>query len=75
MEQKLRKEYLKALSRSPKSSHLKLLKKAKAGLLQQKIHLELTKGVAQKLKKHSVKNELTPDAMANKIVSEWLKRR
>ena len=33
LDQKLRKEYLKVLSYSPKLSHLKILKKAKSGLL------------------------------------------
>jgi len=75
LDQKLRKEYLRILSGSPKSSHLKLLKKAKSNMLQQKIRLELTKGVAQKLKKHANKNDMNPDEMANKILSNWLKKR
>jgi ParB family transcriptional regulator, chromosome partitioning protein len=75
LDQKLRKEYLRALSKSPKSSHLKLLKIAKSHMLQQKIKLELTKGIARKLKTHSVKNQINPDEMANKILSDWLKKR
>ncbi len=74
LDQKLRKEYLRALSRSPKSSHLKLLKKAKSNMLQQKIRLELTKTIAQKLRKHASKNDMNPDEMANKIISNWLKK-
>ncbi len=72
---KLRKEYLRVLARSPKSSHKKLLKIAKSRMLQQKIKLELTKGAARKLKKHASKNNVNPDQMANKILSDWLKKR
>jgi len=75
LDQKLRKEYLKALSCSTKSSYLKILKKAKSGLLQQKITVLLNKGNAQKLKKHANKNNINPDEMANKILSSWLKTR
>ena len=75
LDQKLRKEYLRALSRSPKSSHPKLLKKAKSNMLQQKIRLELTKTIAHKLRKHANKNDMNPDEMANKILSNWLKTR
>lgn len=72
---KLRKEYLKVLSRNPKSSHVKLLKIAKSRMLQQKIKLDLAKGVARKLKTHAAKNNVTPDEMAHKILSGWLKKR
>ena len=75
LDMKLRKEYLRALSRNPKTTHIKLLKTAKSHMLQQKIKLELTKGIARKLKKYSNKNEITPDEMANKILSDWLKKR
>ncbi len=43
-------------------------------MLQQKIKLELTKGAARKLKKHASKNNVNPDQMANKILSDWLKK-
>ena len=75
LDQKLRKEYLKALSKSPRSSHNKLLKISKSHMLQQKIRLELTKGIARKLKKHANQNDVNPDQMANKILSDWLKKR
>jgi len=75
LDQKLRKEYLKALSYSPKASHNKLLKISKSHMLQQKIKLELTKGIAQKLKKHANQNNINPDEMANKILVSWLKTR
>jgi len=75
LDQKLRKEYLKALSKSPKSSHNKLLKISKSHMLQQRIRFELTKGVARKLKKHANRNNVNPDQMAKKILSVWLKKR
>jgi len=75
LDQKLRKEYLKTLSKSPRSSHNKLLKISKSHMLQQRIKFELTKGVAQKLKKHANRNDINPDQMANKILSDWLKKR
>ena len=75
LDQKLKKEYLKVLARSSKSSHLKLLKKAKSGLLQQKVTIQLTKGNARKLKSLAAKNEIEVTDMADKILSGYLKRR
>ena len=75
LDQKLRKEYLRVLSRSPKSSHLKLLKKAKSRLLQQKVIIQLTKGNARKLKSLAARNDIEVTEMADKIISSYLKRR
>ena len=75
LDQKLRKEYLKSLSRSPKSSHLKLLKKAKSRMLQQKVTIQLTKGNARKLKSLATRNEIEVTEMVDKILSSYLKRR
>jgi len=75
LDQKLRKEYLRALSRSPKSSHLKLLKKAKSGLLQQKVTISLNKGNARKLKNLAARKDVEVIEMAEKIVFDYLKRR
>lgn len=75
LDQKLRKQYLRILSRSPKSPHLKILKKAKAGLLQQKVIVELNKGNARKLKSLAARNNLEVTEMADKIMSSYLKRR
>ena len=75
LDQKLRKQYLRVLTRNPKSSHLKILKKAKAGLLQQKITVNLNKTNARKLHKLSVKNDLEITEMADKIMSIYLKRK
>jgi len=75
LDQKLRKQYLYHLAKSPKSSHLKLLKKAKAGLLQQRVTLELNKGHARKLRSMAARNDLDVTEMAVKIMSDYLKRR
>ncbi|MGI0057815.1 MAG: ParB/RepB/Spo0J family partition protein [Nitrosarchaeum sp.] len=75
LDQKLRKQYLRTLSRSPKYSHLKLLKKAKAGLLQQKVTLELNKNNARKLHSLAARNDMEVIEMADKIMSDYLKRR
>ena len=75
LDQKLRKAYLRGLSRSPKSSHLKLLKKAKRGLLQQKVIIQLTKGNARKLKSLAARNDVEVTEMADEILSSYLKRR
>ena len=75
LDQKLRKEYLRALSRSPKSSHLKILKKAKSGLLQRKVTIQLTKGNARKLKSLAARKEIDVDTMTDEILSSYLKRR
>jgi len=75
LDQKLRKEYLHVLSRSPKSSHLKLLKKAKAGLLQQKVTILLNKRNARKLKILAVRDDMEVTKMTEKIISDYLKIR
>ncbi len=75
LDQKLRKEYLRALSKSPKSSHLKLLKKAKSELLQRKVTIQLTKGNARKLKSLAARKEIEVTEMADKIMSGYLKRK
>ena len=75
LDQRLRKQYLRILARNPKSSHLKLLKKARAGLLQQKVTIELNKGNAKKLQRLASRNEIHVTEMADKIVSGYLKRR
>ncbi len=75
LDQKLRKEYLKCLTRSPKSSHLKLLKRARAGLLQQKVTIQLNKGNTRKLRSLAGKKEIDVDEMADEILSKYLKKR
>lgn len=75
LDSRLRKQYLRNLAKSPKSSHLKILKKAKAGLLQRKVTLELNKGNARKMQRLAARNNLEVAEMADKIVSDYLKRR
>ena len=71
----MRKEYLKSLARSPKSSHLKLLKKTKSGLLQQIVIIELTKGNTMKLRILAARKEIEMIEMADEILSNYLERR
>jgi len=75
LDQKLRKQYLRTMARSPKSSHTKLLKKAKASLLQQKVTIELNKGNARKLHNLAARKDIEITEMANKIMSSYLKKR
>lgn len=75
LDQRLRKQYLRALAKSPNSSHNTLLKKAKAGLLQQKITVEINKGNARKLQRLAGKNGLEVIDMAEKIMTDYLKKR
>ena len=75
LDQKLQKEYLRVLARNPRISHNKILKLAKSHMLQQKLRVELTKSNAKKLQRHANKNDVTPDEMAKKILSDWLKKR
>jgi len=75
LDQRLRKEYLKLLSHSPKSSHLKLLKRAKSKLLQQKITINLNKTNASKLRSLAGKKDIPVAELVHDIVSNHLKRR
>jgi len=74
-DQRLRRQYLRNLARSPKSSHVKILKNTKEGLLQQKVILNLNKGNARKLQRLAVKNDMEVTGMAEKIISGYLIRR
>ena len=75
LDQKLRKKYLQVLAKSPKSSHFKVLKKAKQGLLQQKVTVELNKTNARKLQRLSLQQGLKIKDMADKIVASYLKKK
>ena len=75
LDQRLRKQYLHNLAKSPKSSHLKLLKNAKGELLQKKVTLELNKNNARKLQSIAARNDVEVTEMAGKIMSDYLKRR
>ncbi|MDH3395357.1 MAG: ParB/RepB/Spo0J family partition protein [Nitrosopumilus sp.] len=75
LDQRLRKQYLHALAKSPNSSHNKLLKKAKSGLLQQRITVEINKSNARKLQRLAGKNGLEVTGMAERIMADYLKKR
>jgi len=71
----LRKKYLIVLAQSPKSSHQKLLKRAKSLRIKQNISFKLSKTAARKLATESNRNDTTPDEMAGKIIVDYLKRK
>ena len=75
LDQRLRKLYLHTLARSSKMSHPKLLRNAKAKLLQQKFTIELNKGNAKKLQRLAARNDVEVTEMAHKILHAYLKKR
>lgn len=72
LDQRLRKQNLRTLAKNPHSSHNKLLKKSKSGLLQQRIIIEINKSNARKLQRLAAKNDLE---VAEKIMYDYLKRK
>jgi len=75
LDQRLRKQYIRVLAKNPNSSHSKLLKKAKSGLLQQKVTVEINKTNARKLQRLAAKNDLEVTDMAERIMHDYLKRK
>ncbi|MGH2613309.1 MAG: ParB/RepB/Spo0J family partition protein [Rhabdochlamydiaceae bacterium] len=75
LESPARKRYLKALWHNPSSSHKTLMKKIKSLQMQQNISLKLSKGKARGLGIQSRHQDLGPQELANKIISDWLKRK
>ncbi|RNJ78608.1 MAG: ParB/RepB/Spo0J family partition protein [Nitrosopumilus sp. H8] len=75
IDKKLRVQYLRALARSPKATHPKLLKRARAGLLRQKVTLNLSKSNARKLKRLAERNDMEVEDQAYKILGAYLKKR
>ena len=71
----LRKKYLSALSKYPRSSHQRLLKIAKSQLIKKNISLKLSKTAAQRLARESNKNEITPDELVGKIINQYLNKK
>lgn len=71
----IRKRYLQALSYNPNSSHKTLMKKIRSLQMQQHISLNLPKGKTRGLVVQSRRQDLEPQELANKIISEWLKRK
>ncbi len=70
-----RKRYLTVLSHKPNSSHKTLMKKARSLRVQQNISFKLSKGKARGLGTQSRRQDLDPRELANKIVSDWLRRK
>jgi len=70
-----KKRYLKVLAHSPSLSHKKIMKKARSLALQQNVSLKLSKRKARGLNIQSRRQDLQPNELANKIVSDWLERR
>ncbi len=71
----LKKKYLQALSQSPKSSHQKLLKRARSMRIKQNLSFKISKTNAKKLAAASNKNDVSPDEFAGKIIADYLKRK
>ncbi|CAI9832703.1 MAG: ParB/RepB/Spo0J family partition protein [Nitrosopumilus sp.] len=74
LDKRLRTQYLTALARSPRSTHQTLLKRARAGLLRQKVTVNLGKRDARKLKRIAERNGVEVEDQARKILSSYLKR-
>lgn len=70
-----KKRYLKVLAHSPSLSHKKIMKKARSLALQQNVSLKLSKRKARGLGVQSRRQDLQPNELANKIVSDWIRRR
>jgi ParB family chromosome partitioning protein len=70
-----KKRYLKVLARNLHSSHKKILKKARSMTIQQKISLRLSKRQARGLGTQSRHQDVAPNELANKIISDWLGRK
>ena len=75
LDPRFRKQYLRTLAKSPKSSHNKLLKRAKSGLLQQKVVVDLNKNNARKLQRLATRNDMNVTEMTQKIMTDYLKKR
>jgi len=75
LDSKTRKRYLQILAKKPNASHKKTLKTARSQAIQQKIVLKLSKSKARRLGSKSRQKDVAPQELANKIVSDWLKRR
>lgn len=70
-----KRRYLQALAKSPRANHKVLLKRAKALAIRQSIPVKLSKTQAKRLATESSRQDLAPSEFANKIISNWLKKR
>lgn len=70
-----KKRYIKVLARNPNLSHKKIMEKVRSIAIQQKISLKLSKRQACGLGIQSRRQDVEPDDLAGKIVSDWLGRK
>lgn len=75
LDPRTKKRYLKVLAYSPNMSHQKILKKARSLVIPQNVLLRLSKRKSRGLGVQSRRQDLPPNELANKIVSDWLERR
>jgi len=75
LEPQSKKRYLKVLAHNPNLSHKKIMKKARSLALQQNVSLRLSKRKTRGLGIQSRRQDLYPNELANKIVSNWLRNR
>lgn len=75
LEPQIKRRYLKILGHNPGLSHKKIMKKARSLALEQNVSLKLSKSKTRGLLVQSHRQDLHPNELANKIVSEWLDRK
>jgi len=75
LDRRTKRRYVEALMKSPGAPHRVLLKKARRLGMQQRISLVLPKGKSRALGTQSRQKGMEPQELANKIVSDWLKKR
>jgi len=75
LEPQTKKRYLKVLAHNPNLSHKRIMKKARSLALQQNVSLRLSKRKTRGLGVQSRRQDIHPNELANKIVSDWLSKR
>lgn len=75
LEPSVRKAYLRALCRSPKATHAKLLKSARERMLKQRVAIRLNKTNAKRLRALAMQNDVEVDEMADILLTSQLKKR
>jgi ParB family chromosome partitioning protein len=75
LEPQTKKRYLKVLGHNPNLPHRKIMKKVGSLPLQQNVSLRLSKRKTHGLDIQSRRQDLQPNDLANKIISDWLEKR
>ena len=75
LEPQTKKRYLKVLGCNPNLSHNKIIEKARSMVLQQNVSVRLSKRKTHGLLVQSRRQDLHPNELANKIISDWLDKR